>query len=341
VGRLIRDVEAWGEGLGRPAVDTLYLGGGTPSLLTRPQLTALTEALGRAFDLAPLREATLEANPGTLAPGWLAAARGLGWDRISLGVQTLDDELLARLGRIHDGRQGLEALRLAEEAGFARRSADLMLGIPGQNLDRILGDARALVETGLEHLSVYMLDLDKACPLKAQVEAGRLRLPPEEEVADAYEALVAQMPALGLRLYEISNFSREGAESIHNVKYWTREPYLGLGPSAASQMGALRWTEDARLVPWIEGRGLPEIAVLGGADVLNEIPLLGLRLVRGVDWEELEARAAAEGREALAASWERSLAPLGEAGLLVREGRMRRLTTKGMLLGNAVFRVFV
>ncbi|MDE3033496.1 MAG: radical SAM protein, partial [Acidobacteriota bacterium] len=194
---LRREIRAWGEALGRPAVDTLYLGGGTPSLLTLEELAGLTADLRAAFDLRPLLEATLEANPGTVGLDWLQAARALGWDRISLGVQALDDGLLGRLGRIHGADQALEALALAERAGFQRRSADLMVGIPGQSLANVVKDARTLAGTGIEHLSIYLLDLDKACPLKAEVEAGRLALPTEDEVADVFEALQAELPRLG------------------------------------------------------------------------------------------------------------------------------------------------
>jgi oxygen-independent coproporphyrinogen III oxidase len=341
VARLCADVAAWGGALGRPAVDTLYLGGGTPSLLKPAELEALTVAVRRAFDLDPLREATLEANPGTVDLAWLEGARALGWDRVSLGVQTLDDELLERLGRIHDAAGGLAALDLARRAGFDRRSADLMLGIPGQEVAGVVRDAATLAATGLEHLSVYMLDLDKACPLKARVASGRLVLPSEDEVATAYEALLDTLPALGLRQYEISNLARPGAEARHNLRYWERRPYLGLGPSAASHLGGLRWTESGILHAWLEGRGATEVGALGAAEELGEIPLLGLRLNRGVDWEVLGAQARRLGLQELLAGWDRALAPMIRGGLLAREGSVLRLTTRGMLLSNGILQMFV
>ncbi|HJV23617.1 MAG TPA: radical SAM family heme chaperone HemW [Holophagaceae bacterium] len=341
VARLIRDVRAWGEALGRPAVDTLYLGGGTPSLLTAEELRALTAAVREAFDLGPLVEATLEANPGTVDLPWLEQARNLGWDRVSVGTQTLDDGLLARLGRIHGAAQALEALDLCRRAGFARRSADLMVGIPGQDLDRVLGDARTLVGTGAEHLSIYLLDLDKACPLKADVEAGRLTLPSEDEVADVFEALQAELPALGLLPYEISNYGRPGAESRHNLRYWQLRPYLGLGVSAASQLGAFRWTESTVLPAWIEGRGELELSELDAAESLSEIPLLGLRLHAGVDWQALRAEGGRRNLTPLVDSWEDQLRAFGAQGLVTFEGPRVRLTDRGRLLSNAVFQIFV
>lgn len=339
--RLIQEVREWGEALDRPPVDTLYLGGGTPSLLLPAELAGLSSAVREAFDLAPLAEATLEANPGTVDAHWLGLARELGWDRVSLGVQALDDALLGRLGRIHRSAQALEALELARAAGFSRRSADLMVGIPGQSLSKVLEDARTLAATGLEHLSIYLLDLDKACPLRADIDAGRLRLPSEDEVADAFEALQAELPRLGLQPYEISNYARPGGESIHNTRYWERRPYLGLGPSAASQMGACRWTESGVIPAWTEGRGELEFQELDGAEALAEIPLLGLRLHRGLPWGGLRAEAERLNLRPLCDAWEARLRALAAEGLVHWEGDRVRLSSRGMLLSNGILQMFV
>ena len=339
--QLHRQLREWGEVLGRPGVDTLYLGGGTPSLLTADELAALTQAAAQAFDLAPLEEATLEANPGTLDLAWLEQARAAGWDRISLGVQTLDDGLLTRLGRIHDARTALEALEWARRAGFTRVSADLMVGIPGQDLGRVLGDARTLVQAGANHLSIYLLDLDKACALRSQVDTGKLTLPSDDEGADVVEALQEELPRLGLQPYEISNYAAEGQVSRHNNRYWERRPYLGLGPSAASQLGRWRWTESGIIHAWIEDRGTAELQELDAAEALAEIPLLGLRMHRGVDWEQLRARGKALNLEPLVDGWEAQLAPFLQHGLLVRDGPVLRFTPRGMLLSNGVLQIFV
>ena len=341
VRRLISEVSAWGAALGRPAVDTLYLGGGTPSLLSPEELSDLTEALRGAFDLSPLLEATLEANPGTVDLAWLRQARFLGWDRISLGVQALDDRLLAHLGRIHGSAQALESLDLAERAGFHRRSADLMVGIPGQSLSKVVEDARTLAATGIDHLSVYLLDLDKACPLRADIDAGRLALPSEDEVADVFEALQEELPALGLQPYEISNYARPGGESIHNTRYWERRPYLGLGPSAASQLGDCRWTESAVIPAWTEGRGALDLQKLDAAEALAEIPLLGLRLHRGIDWAALRNQAKALNLRPLCDAWETRLRALATEGLTVWEGDRVRLSPRGMLMSNGILQMFV
>lgn len=339
--RLAADLRAWGERLGRPSIDTLYLGGGTPSVLSAEELAALTEGVRKAFDASSLLEATLEANPGTVALPWLREARRLGWDRISLGVQALDDVLLRRLGRIHDAAEGLAAVRRAGEAGFRRISADLMIGIPGQDLSRVLADAGELVAAGANHLSVYMLDLDKDCPLKTQVDRGELAMPSEDEVADLFEALQERLPELGLAAYEISNYCAPGEASRHNLRYWERRPYLGLGPSAASQLGRWRWTECGSIRDWLAGRGTSEIQELDPAAELAEIPLLGLRMLRGVDWPALRARAAGLALLPLVDQWESRLSPFFGYGLLERIGPLLRFTRKGLLLSNRVLEIFV
>lgn len=338
VDRLIEQTRAWGEALSRPALDTLYLGGGTPSLLAEDELAALTRAIHEAFDTSPLIEATFEANPGTVAPDWLKAARHLGWDRVSVGTQTLDDRLLAMLGRIHDGAEALRALGLAKEAGFARVSADLMVGLPQQDLARVLADARALVEAGATHMSVYLLDLDKACPLKAEVEAGRLALPSDDAVADVFEALQQELPRLGLAPYEISNY---GEPSRHNLRYWKRRPYVGIGPSAASQLGPFRWTEEGNIPAWAAGRASAEVQELSEAEAFAELPLLGLRLHEGVDWEALRAGADTRNLRPLFDAWDAGLARFQSHGLVAAEGARRRLTLRGMLLSNEILQTFV
>jgi len=188
---------------------------------------------------------------------------------------------------------------------------------------------------------VYLLDLDKACPLKAQVERGALALPDENAVADMFEALQAELPRLGLPGYEISNYARPGEESRHNLRYWERRPYLGLGPSAASHLGSWRWTECAALPAWIEGRGTPDVQGLSLDEELAEIPLLGLRLHRGVDWSALRAHAATLDRLDLVERWETQLAPFRKHGLLAWDGDRLRLTPHGMVVSNGILQLFV
>jgi oxygen-independent coproporphyrinogen-3 oxidase len=341
VSRLAQELAEWGQFLARSPLDTLYMGGGTPSMLSRQSLEAITQAVHGEFETSGLQEATLEANPCSLSPGWLDAAHSGGWSRISLGIQSLDDATLRNLGRRHRASQGLEAIKMCMDAGFRRISADLLLGAPGQDLGRIAEDALSLAGMGLEHLSVYMLDLDKDCPMKSQIESGLLELPPDGQVCDAYMELQKGLPSFGLIQYEISNHSRPGCQSIHNLRYWQRRPYLGLGPSAASQIGNLRWTEAEGVSAWIDGASEPEIQRLSPEESLAEIPLLALRMSEGVAWRDLNALAEAQGLRGLAQRWEEELEPFIARGLLEWQGENLRLTAEGMLLSNSVFRVFV
>jgi oxygen-independent coproporphyrinogen-3 oxidase len=216
-----------------------------------------------------------------------------------------------------------------------------MVGIPGQSLSKVLTDARTLAGTGIEHLSVYLLDLDKACPLRAEIDAGRLTLPTEDEVADVFEALQVELPKLGLAPYEISNYAAPGAASVHNSRYWERRPYLGLGPSAASQLGDCRWTESGNITAWTEGRGAVDFQELEAAEILAEIPLLGLRMHRGLDWQALRLRAEGLNLRPLCDAWEARLRALAKEGLTVWDDGRVSLSARGMLLSNGILGMFV
>jgi oxygen-independent coproporphyrinogen-3 oxidase len=310
-------------------------------VLDLTEIAGLTQAIDSSFDASNRIESTIEANPGTVDMAWLRGARNLGFNRISLGIQTLDDELLRRLGRIHSSQEALEVLRVAQEAGFERISADLMLGISGQRTSRVMEDARVLADKGVEHLSIYMLDLDKDCPLKRDLEAGRMTLPAEDEVADAFETLQQNLPGLGLHAYEISNFARPGCEAKHNLRYWERRPYLGLGPSAASHLSRWRWSECEDIEAWSLGQVPLQMQELSSAEELAEIPLLGLRMRQGVDWDEVRKRASLSGLGPLVDSWKKALDQFCKQGLLKQDGNRYSLTSKGMLLSNEVMELFV
>jgi len=339
--RVLQDLGDWGNYLGKPRLDTIYLGGGTPSIISINSLQLISQAIHSNFDTVDLSEATLEANPGTLSQAWLKAARRAGWNRISLGIQTLDDALLQRLGRVHSAEQALDAIKMCADADFNHIGTDLLIGVPEQHLEHVLRDAACLIEAGIEHLSVYLLDLDKQCRLKSQVDSGLLKLPTEDQVVEIYQTLQKHLPSLGFIPYEISNYSHLGRHSVHNVRYWQRRPYIGVGPSAAGNIGNLRWTENEDITKWLKGIDEPEIQLLTPEESLAEIPLLALRMRDGVNWRTLCELAEANGLEALVRNWENELAPFIELGLLRQEGEYMRLTTEGMLLSNQVFQIFV
>ena len=339
--RLHADLAAWGQALDNPRLDTLYLGGGTPSLMALEALQALTQRIQHAFKTETLTEASLEGNPDSVTLAWLQGARKLGWDRFSLGIQSLDPELLTRLGRPHSAAAGRQALDWARQAGFTRISADLLMGAPGQKHTEILEDVRSLMDAGVEHLSIYMLDLDKDCPLAHAVAAGQLSLPGENEIADAYETLHEELPKLGFYAYEISSYARPGGESQHNARYWERRPYLGLGPGAASQLARWRWSEADSLRAWLHGQDLAECQLLSQEEAWAEIPLLGLRMDRGIDWDALRAQGEALGLRERFQQWETALRPKLHAGLVEQQGPILRLTPKGKLLSNPILALFL
>jgi oxygen-independent coproporphyrinogen-3 oxidase len=325
-------------------VDTVYFGGGTPSLLTPAQVSLILDAVRRRFDVDARAEVTLEMNPGTVTPERLRALREAGVNRASFGAQTFDDRELKRLGRTHTADDTRRTFRDLRANGFDNISFDLIAGLPRQALrawERNLEEALAL---GPEHLSLYLLEVHEGTPLAEQIRQGRYNSPDQDLAAEMYRLLVERASAAGYEQYEISNFCLAGRESRHNMKYWTGAPFYGFGCSAHSFDGRrLRWSNerDARsYVKLIEEKGdavvtREELDERGaGAEAL----FLGLRLLsRGVDLAEHRARFHTDVRAAHAAD----LARFDEAGLIELDGDVLRLTPAGALLSNEVFAAFV
>lgn len=319
-----------------PRADTLYLGGGTPSLLPPRRLARLLGALSRTFDLPCGAEATMEANPETVTEARVARWREAGLNRLSVGVQTFRPELLRRLGRHATAQQVARALETAFRGGFRRLSADLLVGVPGQTLRDLSEDLKRASDAPLDHLSLYALDLHPGTPLHGEVAAGRLRLPEEDATARLWERAHDLLTAAGWRHYEISNFAREGGECRHNLKYWRGEDYLGLGPSAWSRLGGVlagnprsleRWAREIRAgrIPWES----PER--LSPRRMREDRLIFGLRLSEGIPFEEVEPLF--EGRREAV---ETLLRGLESRGLLLRRGGVLALTPRGFLLSNAI-----
>ncbi|MBI2879701.1 MAG: radical SAM family heme chaperone HemW [Candidatus Rokubacteria bacterium] len=322
--------EAWAS---RTAVESLFFGGGTPSLLEPAAIGGLIEAVARTFPVQPGAEITLEANPERLTRERLLGYRAAGVTRLSLGVQALDDRVLARLGRGHTAEEARRAFGAARAAGFAAVSVDLLYACPGQDL---AGWGRGLAEVvgwTPEHLSCYALTLE---PGTAFARRPLQDLPDEETQLAQYRAMVEGLGAAGYEQYEISNFARPGHRSVHNQRYWRGEEYLGLGPGAHSFLGAVRFANlrsqlryrarlDAGLLP------IESWERLSPAQRLGERIVFGLRLAEGIPRTWL-----AEGFAAAPATLERLLARYGEAGLLLAEGERVRLTEAGRLLADAI-----
>lgn len=344
VGALAREIESFDVEGTLPEVDTVYFGGGTPSLLTPAQVARVLGAVRTRFDVDARAEVTLEMNPGTVTPERLHALREAGVNRASFGAQTFDDRELKRLGRTHtadDTRQTFAGLRAA---GFDNISFDLIAGLPRQALrawERNLEEALALRP---EHLSLYLLEVHEGTPLAEQIRQGRYRPPDPDLAAEMYRVLVERARAAGYEQYEISNFCLPGRESRHNMKYWTGAPFYGFGCSAHSFDGRrLRWSNerDARAyVKLIEEKGSAVVSreELDERGAGAEALFLGLRLLtRGVDLAAHRARFRLDVRADYAAD----LARFDEAGLIELDGDVLRLTPAGALLSNEVFSAFV
>jgi len=333
---VLREMADWGGILGRVPVESVYFGGGTPSLLESGQIGALLEAAGTCFALSADAEITLEANPDSvLRPGFLDSVRGLGVNRLSLGVQSLQDDLLAMLGRPHDSQQARLAVQAARMAGFTNLSLDLIWGLPGQTHERWMNDLAAAVELSPEHLSCYGLSLEEGTALTRKVEEGALTLPDEETGARMYMDGSEFLESSGYVHYEISNYARPGRESRHNQGYWAGLEYLGLGPAAVSTIQDRRWSNPMALGEYAavvdEGKERNEMEVLSARTRLQETVMLTLRTGAGLDLEKFKATTGTE------FPWRHpAVEQLRSSGLVrLRAGHLQ-LTRKGMLVSNSV-----
>jgi oxygen-independent coproporphyrinogen-3 oxidase len=325
-----------------PRADTVFFGGGTPSRLTAGQVRRLLGTVRRRFRLPPDAEVTLEGNPESLTRDRLAGYRDAGITRVSVGVQSLDDSVLRRAGRAHDAAGALRALRDAREAGGVEVSADLIVGLPGERLSRWPATVRRVLEEEPDHVSVYLLESDKDTPLARAVRAGRVAVADDEALAEAYESTVDEMERGGWSQYEISNFSRPGKRSRHNLKYWSDEPFAGFGNGAHGYVGGKRRANRRDIRAYME-------RALGGVDPvewseeydpgrrLTEAIFLGLRRAEGIDTEALARKYGDDPRERWAEAWSRGR----EAGLIEVSGTVVRLTRRGRLRSNELFAEFV
>lgn len=314
----------------REEITSVFLGGGTPSLLPEEALASIFEAIGRNYSLSADCEISLEANPGTLRREFLRTARAAGVNRLSIGVQALQDRLLRSIGRIHSAAQAKQALDLAREAGFENLSVDLMYALPGQSEADLLESVDFVLAEGLPHVSLYALTVEPRTPFGRLQRQGKLDLPGEEAELAMQGAAMARLAEGGLKRYEVSNFARPGLECRHNLGYWQRAPYLGLGLAAHGFDGRARYanTEDLGLyLSALSRNELPpgERQALAPGEAEEEELLLGLRMVRGVELAP----------DRLAALAPR-LDPLLRAGFLTLQGRRLALTEKGFPVMNAL-----
>jgi oxygen-independent coproporphyrinogen-3 oxidase len=318
-------------------VVSLFFGGGTPSLMDPATTGAIIDEVARLWRVAPDVEITLEANPTSVEAARFAGFAAAGVNRASLGLQALDDAALRQLGRPHDVAQGLAALEVAQ-ANFARVSFDLIYARPEQALAAWEAELQRALGFGTEHLSLYQLTIEPKTRFASLHASGRLVLPDEEASAELFELTRAMTAAAGLPAYEVSNHARPGAESRHNLAYWTYADYVGVGPGAHGRRGGRATVRAMKPEGWLarvaaDGHGIDEETPLESATRAEEALLMGLRLERGIDTRAFEARTGVplDGAVDLGA-----VAELERLGLVVRDAAGLRLTAAGMPLLNAV-----
>jgi oxygen-independent coproporphyrinogen III oxidase len=324
------------------APDTLYFGGGTPSLLTPGEVRSIIDASRRFTGLTADAEITLEANPESVMALTLEQFREAGVNRLSFGIQSFRDEELKRLGRLHSAQRAAQAVELARAAGFDNVSIDLMMWLPGQDVAQWLASVDAAIRVSADHLSLYILEVYPHLPLKQEIDRHGWTQVSDDAAAEMYESAMARLDAEGYEQYEISNVCRAGLESRHNVKYWTDGNWLGFGPGAHSTWNGVRWRNIASTEDYTNRIGGGESAVvdrhvLTNDERLGDALFTGLRLSCGVDAELLSMR---YGIDVWGRFGER-LAPFLDAGILLRQDARLRLTRPGMLLANEVMSVFV
>jgi oxygen-independent coproporphyrinogen-3 oxidase len=324
-------------------VDTIYFGGGTPSLLQPSQLDRILNALHERFAIDQAPEITIEINPGSVNAEKLREFRRLGINRASFGAQTFDDTELAKLGRSHNAADTLRTFADLRAAGFSNISFDLIAGLPGQTLDRWQRNVQIALELQPEHLSFYLLEVHSGTPLAEHIRRGLQPAPDEDLAGVMYEWMLESTATAGYEHYEISNLCRPGFHSRHNVKYWTGAPYYGFGCSAHSYDGRTRrWSNHRDVLKYVtlveSGAGLVvDEQQLSEIDVRAEALFLGMRLMRGVNLRDYRESFGVDLRDEHAADLDR----FRKAGLVEFEGDLMRLTRTGALLSNEVFAAFV
>ena len=330
------------------AVDSIYLGGGTPTVLEARQLERIFRAVYSQFEVQPDAEVTVECAPGTLTPAVVESLLRCGVNRVSLGVQSFVDPEAAAVGRLHTRATVLEDVARLRAAGITNVNIDLIAGLPHQTAESWEFSLAETIATGAGHVSVYMLEVDEDSRLGRELLAGGTRyhahfVPDEEAVTDFYLEACRRLASAGISQYEISNFAREGLESRHNLKYWTRQPYRGFGvdahsmlASATPEIEAVRFASADSMEKYTGGAALQRTSI-SRREAIEECFFLGLRLTQGIRLQELAEKF---GKAALQNA-RASITELVEDGLMQQRGDRVCLTSRGRLLSNEVFERFV
>ena len=333
--------EKYGE-QGRLKPATVYVGGGTPSLLTLTQMEGLFAAIDKHINLDFVDEFTIEANPGTLTVDKLRLMKATGVNRLSIGVQSLDDDCLKTIGRIHTAQEVVESVRMAQEKGFDNISIDLMYGLPGQTMETLKASVEKALTLDVQHISIYGLQLEEGTVFSRQQEMGKLQLPDDEQVEMMYDYITEVLPANGYTRYEISNYALPGFESKHNCLYWQDVSYLGFGAGAHSYWQGSRYENPADIEQYISRISDGEILgymeeQVGEKEHMEEFCFLGLRMTSGINKEKFKK---IFNKDINSVFGEAIEAMKGKA-LLEETSTYLRLTKLGTKYGNVVFGGFI
>ena len=326
---------------GAPA-DTIYFGGGTPSLLDPAEIGRIIAACRGAFAVAPDAEVTIELNPETATAPYLEAVRAAGVNRLSIGVQSFDDAELARLGRVHSAQRARDTVRLARAAGFDDLSLDLMMWLPEQTVAGWLANVRALIALAPDHASLYILEIYPNAPLRDEMARGGWSQAPDDDAAEMYLGGLELLDAAGYEQYEISNVAKPGRPSRHNLKYWSDGAWLAFGCGAHGTRDGRRWHNVASTTDYVDRIAANQSVVAGVRtcslpERAEDALFTGIRLSKGISLADIRARYGMD-------AWDRygaALAPFLQAGLVEYTPPILRLTRRGMLLANEVCAVFV
>lgn len=339
---LVREIGMSAETVHGKTVDTVFIGGGTPTLLSAAQLGSIFDAVGHHYTFADSLEISIESNPATLTDEQLVLFKEKRVTRISIGLQAAQNRLLKRLGRVHTWEQFLETFQRVRAAGPWDINVDLIYHLPGQTRKDWIDTLNSVIGLDPEHISCYSLQLEEGTPLEAAVTAGRYHLSSDDTDRWMHHAAIDLLAEKGYEQYEISNFAKPGHACRHNLRYWQRKPYLGLGLAAHGFYGGKRLANPESMEPYLEAleKGMTAsevIEVLKPSDELFETVMLGLRMNAGIVWESVMENCPSEKRE----EWERVMETLKFQDLLqMRDGHLK-LTRLGMDLSNRVFSAFM
>ena len=320
---------------------TLYIGGGTPTALSAQQLAYLLTELPKVMDLSEVEEFTIEANPGDLDPDKIAVLKESQVNRVSLGVQTFDNKMLKKIGRSHQEQDIYDNIRHLKQAGFDNISIDLIYALPGQTMDQVKENVAKAIDLDIPHMSLYSLILENHTVFMNRMRRGKLPLPKEELEAEMFEYIIEELEKGGFEHYEISNFSKPGFESRHNLVYWDNAEYYGLGAGASGYVDGIRYKNHGPIRHYLEaveaGKARITEEYLTLEEKMEEELFLGLRKKTGVSKARFEEKFGISFDQ----RYGQVVASLTEQGLLVPDDKQVRMTKRGLFLGDTVAEKFI